>query len=216
MSGGSSPSYNISPYIEKGQPTVYFNNWQTTSGTTINRTVGIAHSNNLMRSPVSEEDPVSTDNSTKDWMAQGLASRTFHDTDFTVTYNPKFSSSKFLVIASLQGYWETTPGGFGLGISRTVGGTRTLIRGIDGTPLGNSWMDGLNGWSGQGNSTFSCQRFALDEPAYTVGQDITWKIAVGWWSASGRLFFGGTRSSGGQFYLSNHTNITVLEIEDKT
>lgn len=210
MSGGGSGN-NITSIYEKSQPTVYFNKWQNLSGVDIDKTVGVWHSNNCMKSPASDELPVNTNSTTQDWQV-GRTVQTFYDTDISVSLYPKFSNSKFLVIASVQGYWETVGGGgFGLGISRTYGPTRTLIRGIDGS-AGNTWMDGLNG-SGMANSSFSAKRIALDTPSYIVGGLITYKIAVGWWAASGRLFFGGTRSPAGQFYLNNHTNITVLEIE---
>ena len=117
--------------------------------------------------------------------------------DSAITITAKGSNSKFYLTSACNLYQDSGGNGMNTGFYR---GT-TLIKGVAGSG-GDSWLGGGNKPQNYGSYTVARQH--VDEPDVSAGTSITYKVALGKWTA-------GTANLNYTGYTTT-SNFTVMEI----
>jgi hypothetical protein len=121
----------------------------------------------------------------------------------TITITSTLASSKFLLMAHVNGY-RSASGGSNIGFNRVLSGTTTRLVGAEGGGTGDSWMAEGNGST---NNSWNAQRHWLDSPGQPAGTSITYNVLGGNWSSAATTYFN---------YASGYTltsMFTILEIQ---
>jgi len=139
-------------------------------------------------------------------IASSGTSNNFYDCNISVTITSKKANSKFFLMSDITGYIQATDCACNTGFARTIGGTRTLVLGVNGTGS-DSWV-GFGNSSAWGNATsYNIMRTFLDTPNVAAGTSITYNVTYATISAStGHHTVGWTTHT-------PHNKIIVLEIE---
>jgi hypothetical protein len=101
----------------------------------------------------------------------------------TITITSTLASSKFLLMAHVNGYHNAN-GGSNIGFNRVLSGTTTRLVGVDGG--GDSWMAEGNGST---SNSFNVQRHWLDSPGVAAGTSITYNVLGGNWNSAAISYF---------------------------
>ena len=121
----------------------------------------------------------------------------------TITITSTLASSKFLLMAHVNGY-HNAGGGVNIGFNRVLSGTTTRLVGVDGSQ-GESWMAEGNGST---SNSFNIQRHWQDSPGVAAGTAITYNVLGGSWGASSTTAY---FNYGGNYTLTSM--FTILEIQ---
>lgn len=172
--------------------TLNVDTWQAVDGTSYNRCLqtvtGIQAGNNQFQ------------------ISSSGTSNNFYDTPITVTITSKKANSKFFLMSDITGYIQATDCACNTGFARTIGGTRTLVLGVNGSG-GDTWQ-GFGNSSAWGSSTsYNIARTFMDAPNVAAGTSITYTVTYATISASS-----GHHTVGWNTY-EHHNKIIVLEIE---
>jgi hypothetical protein len=172
--------------------TLNVDTWQSVSGTSYNRCLqtatGIQAANNQFQ------------------ISSSGTSDNFYDLPITVTITSKKANSKFFLMSDIVGYIQATDCACNTGFSRTIGATRTLVLGVNGSGS-DSWV-GFGNSSAWGNSTsYNIARTFIDAPNVAAGTSITYTVTYATIAAST-----GHHTVGWNTYL-HYNKIIVLEIE---
>lgn len=120
----------------------------------------------------------------------------------TITITSTLASSKFLLMAHVNGY-HNAGGGSNIGFNRVLSGTTTRLVGADSGGTGDSWMAEGNGST---NNSWNAQRHWLDSPGVAAGTSITYNVLGGNWTAGTISYFNYPGYTGTSMF-------TILEIQ---